>query len=160
MLRQLEVKITSFSKEGILTNGPMTLADFIQHHARDPAKARQAAKYDRANWRKTNPLNADTDDDGIPDGEDLNPNGLAPALFDILLRNLTVIDPIDVTWPESKCSPELYAIIDIKTAAGNVAVDTPTVVDLPSALGYRAELDLASVLSPATMAKSAFDGPP
>lgn len=129
----------------LLINKPMTLAEFIQHHAGSVTQARAAATYDSLNWRKTNPNEKDTDGDKIDDTKDINPNALVPPIIQLDLQALTVHQAVDVFddagwWNAYDCSPELYFWITISTAAGQAVLHTPNVDVDP--IGCHGQVDL------------------
>ena len=123
--------------------GRMTLATFLQRAAERSLSPDQARGYTKGAWLETDPNDNDTDDDGILDGWDLNPNGLNPARLQLVFDELRMFDPVD---PFGDWAPEPYFDITLETAAGTTTLHTPNLPSLPITKG-RPSAKLASVLT-------------
>lgn len=93
--------------------------------------------WDATDLLATNPRSSDTDGDKIPDGDDLNPNGLNPTTFAVTFESIQILDPIDpgaCVWGFGYCAPyapELYFIIHVRTAMSEFTLDTGNLPELP-----------------------------
>ena len=108
--------------------GRMTLATFLRRAADRGLDPAQARAYTPGAWLETDPNDADTDDDGIRDGWDINPNGLNPARLQLVFDELRMFDPVD---PWGDWAPEPYFDITLETAAGTTTLHTPNLPSLP-----------------------------
>lgn len=107
----------------------MTFASFLRHHDGSAEKAREAvAFHPGVDWAKTDPARADTDGDGIGDGDDLDPNGMAPPVLSLVFDSFSMLDPID---PWGSYAPEPYFDVTVQTAAGDVTLRTPILPEVP-----------------------------
>ena len=113
----------------VLVWGKMTYRSFLRHWGDDPARAHRAATYEAgAHLLKTSPRHADTDGDAIPDGSDVNPNGMSPPALTVELQTFAMLDPIDAWAPF--CRPELYFIFEVQTAMVKLKAETVAAEDI------------------------------
>lgn len=111
--------------------GRMTFEQFVLR--------RGVIAYNALDPRKTNPRDADSDDDRIPDGYDINPAGLSPSFLQVKLRGFSMLDRIDFEFDRahdwlpgySVWSPEPYFVIDVYSATLEFHVNTVNGPEIP-----------------------------